>query len=51
MPVMQEKQDSIISDDTDVTVIGLGHIKSLGGNLYQKRGNQNCSKLINLTQL
>ena len=41
----------IISDDTDVMVIGLGHIKSPSGNLYQKRGNQNRSKLINLTQI
>ena len=32
-------------------VIGLGHTKSLIGNLYQKHGNQNRSKLINLTQI
>ena len=41
----------IINDDTDVMIIGLGHIKSHSGNLFQKLGNQNRCKLINLTQI
>ena len=41
----------IVTDDTDVMIIGLGHIKSHSGNLFQKPGNQNRSKLINLTQI
>ena len=41
----------IVADDTDVMIIGVAHASEISGTVFQKRGNQNRTRLINLTQL
>ena len=41
----------LVVDDTDVMIIGVSHASDINGTLFQKRGNQNRTQLVNLTQI
>ena len=41
----------IVADDTDIMIIGVAHATEINGTVFQKKGNQNRTRLINLSKI
>lgn len=45
------KTTAIVSEDTDVMILCLGHCKNISGTMYLKSGTHNRTKYINMSSL